>query len=523
MKYLLNNITVPFDASDKDIERTISNKTSFDSNDVEFLIYKKSIDCRGAKPLYTFSFLFESDKMLVGNNISSYEDVEELTYEEINTDIRPIIIGFGPAGMFSALVLARNGIKPIIIERGKKVEDRVKDIQNFNNNNHFDTNSNICYGEGGAGTFSDGKLATGIKDKKIRFVLNEFYEHGADENILYEAGPHIGSDKLIQIVKNMREEIISLGGEFHFSSFVEDITENKNEVTLKIKNLLNDEYFNLSSKYVILAIGHSARETYIMLNNIVKLEPKPFSLGLRIEHLQSHINKNAYGSFSLNTELPSASYKCVSKSKIGRAMYTFCMCPGGVVVASNTEENSIVTNGMSYSTRDGVNGNAAILVNVDVEDYYKNSPLDGLYYRESFEKAGFNKEMPYAAPVQLVKDFLANKVSTEFGEVKPTYKNGTYFADFNKILPTYVSATMKECLPLFSKKLPFFANGDAVLTGIETRSSSPIRITRNENYEASLKGLYPCGEGSGYSGGITSSAIDGINVALNIIESIKNN
>ena len=501
----------------------------------KWYIYKKSIDARKKEDInynYTIDIELKDKK-----KESKYEKVEEYKFPEIKnvrkSKYRPVIIGAGPAGLFAGLILVQNGIKPIILERGKKVEERIKDVEEFIQNKKFNTSSNIQFGEGGAGTFSDGKLNTGNSSVFSRKVLEEFIKFGAPKEILYTAKPHIGTDNLVKIVKNIREYIIENGGQVLFNKQVTDfeiengkikavICSNTNKDNEKSESgkLLEDEK-RIETDSVILAIGHSARDTFKKLYELgVEIEPKNFAVGVRIEHLQKDINKAQYGE-KTKLELPSADYKLVYHAKNGRTCYTFCMCPGGQVMASSSEEKSIVTNGMSNFARDGENANSAVLVNVTTQDYYKNTPLDGMYFQENLEKKAFELGgSNYNAPVQKVGDFLDNRKTTEFGKVKPTYKPGVTMSNLNEVLPEFVSETLKEGIVELDKKMHGFADEDAILTGVETRSSSPVQITRDRETLNSInvKGLYPCGEGAGYAGGIMTAAIDGIKCAIKVLE-----
>ena len=401
--------------------------------------------------------------------------------------------------------------------KAEDVEERIKDVENFANNREFSSTSNIQFGEGGAGTFSDGKLNTGNSANMYsRKVLEEFVRFGAPEEILYTAKPHIGTDNLRKIVKNIREYIISKGGQVLFNTKATDF-EIENE-TIKAVICENNR---IETDAVILAIGHSARDTFKKLYELgVEIQPKNFAVGTRIEHLQEDINKAQYGE-NIKLKLPVADYKLVYHAKNGRTCYTFCMCPGGQVMASNSEENSIVTNGMSNFARDGKNSNSALLVNVTVEDYYKNSPLDGMYFQEDLEQKAFELGGGnYNAPAQRVEDFIDGRKTEKFGKIKPTYMPGVTEADLNEILPEFVTETMKEAIIELDKKLHGFAEKDAVLTGVETRSSSPVQIIRDKESLNSInvKGLYPCGEGAGYAGGIMTSAIDGLKCAIKVCQ-----
>lgn len=486
---------------------------------IKWYIYKKSIDARKKEDIY-YNYTLDLE-LKDKKKEKKYEQVEEYKFPEIKvtrkSEYQPVIIGAGPAGLFAGLILVDNGIKPIILERGKQVEERIKDVEEFIKNKKFNISSNIQFGEGGAGTFSDGKLNTGnssgVYSKK---VLEEFVRFGAPTEILYTAKPHIGTDNLRNIVKNIREYIISKGGQVLFNEQVTDfeIEDSKIKAVRCSKKIETDS--------VILAIGHSARDTFKRLYELgIEIQPKNFAVGVRIEHLQEDINKAQFGT-GTKLKLPSADYKLVYHAQNGRTCYTFCMCPGGQVMASSSEENSIVTNGMSNFARDGKNANSAVLVNITVDDYYKNTPLDGMYFQEDLERKAFALGgSNYNAPVQKVGDFLENKKTEEFGKVQPTYMPGVTGANLNEILPEFVSETLKEGIVALDKKLHGFADKDAILTGVETRSSSPVQITRDKESLNSInvQGLYPCGEGAGYAGGIMTAAIDGIKCAIKVLES----
>ena len=503
---------------EKVLEKALQ-KNRLQKEDVKkWYIYKKSIDARKKEDIF---YNYTIDIELKDNNKEKrFEKIEEYKMPEIKvkrtSKIQPVIIGAGPAGLFSTLIFIENGIKPILIERGKRVEDRVKDVEEFINNRKFNPKSNIQFGEGGAGTFSDGKLNTGNSSIYSRKVLEECVKFGAPKEIMYVAKPHLGTDNLVKIVKNIREYILQQGGEIFFEEEVIDFEIEKNQ----IKSVITPRR-KIETDSVILAIGHSARDTFKKLNELgVKIAPKNFAVGVRIEHLQKDINLAQYGN-ETKLKLGSADYKLVYHASNGRTCYTFCMCPGGKVMASNSEESSIVTNGMSNFARDGENANSALLVNISVEDFYKESPLDGMYFQEELEKKAFELGgKNYNAPIQRVEDFLENKTTTNLGKIKPTYMPGVTFANLNEILPEFVSNTLKEGLTELDQKLHGFAEHDAIMTGVETRSSSPVQITRDKETMNSIniQGLYPCGEGAGYAGGIMTAAIDGIKCAIKIIE-----
>lgn len=521
MKLKISNLRV-LAKEDINIKSELSKAIKVNASKIDNIdIVKMSIDARKQKVYIVYTLLFEVEnyKPLLNNkNISLYTvNNKQMTYPKYKHGDRPIIVGFGPSGMFSALYLARCHANPIILERGSKVEKRIKDINNFEQNMVFDKNSNINFGEGGAGTFSDGKLQTNLRDPLINFIIEEFVNHGGPNSLLYEAKPHIGTDNLRVIVKKIREEIVSLGGTFYFDEALTDINS-LDESLLEITTSKNNTY---RTNHLILGIGHSARDTFSMIyEKGFNLEAKPFSIGLRIEHKREYINKIQNGAY--HKFLPAASYKMAVHLKNGRSLYTFCMCPGGRVMASATEDNTIVTNGMSNFARDDKNSNSALLVNVGVEDYYKNSVLDGVYFQEKCERAAFNNDYKYSAPGSLVGDFIKGKVSKGLKSVEPTYPHGLYFTNFKGILPDFVIDTLKTGLKLMNNKMHGFVLDDAVLTGVETRSSSPIRILR-ENRESNIRGVYPVGEGAGYAGGITSSALDGLKTALYIMDNLEEN
>jgi len=426
---------------------------------------------------------------------------------------RPVVIGFGPCGIFAALLLAQMGFKPIVLERGKAVRERTQDTWGLWRKNILNPESNVQFGEGGAGTFSDGKLWSQVKDPKFygRKVLHEFIKAGAPEEILYVAKPHIGTFRLVGVVEKMRQEIISLGGEIRFSQKVTGF--NIEDQQIRGIQLENGEH--IVADQVILALGHSARDTFQALHDAgVYLEAKPFSIGFRIEHPQSMIDRARLGPHAGNALIGAADYKLVHHAKNGRSVYSFCMCPGGTVVAATSEPNRVVTNGMSQYSRNERNANAGIVVGITPEDY-PGGPMAGIEFQRAIESKAFELGgKNYEAPGQLVGDFLAQKPSTEFGSVLPSYKPGVHLTDLASSLPDYAIEAIREAIPAFEKQIPGFSMKDAVLTGVETRTSSPLRITRGANYQSmNIKGLYPAGEGAGYAGGIMSAGIDGIKVA----------
>ena len=418
----------------------------------------------------------------------------------------PVVVGFGPAGMFAGLVLALAGLKPIILERGEDAQTRHKKVEHFFATGELDTTSNVQFGEGGAGTFSDGKLNTGVNNPRIGWILEQFVKAGAQENILFDAKPHIGTDVLLTVVQNIRQRIIDLGGQVRFLSQVTGILTDDG----KISGVQINHNEQLSCEQVIFAIGHSARDTFRMLDQIgIPMEPKPFAMGVRIEHPQKMIDMAQYG--CNNPVLPPADYKLV-KHLQDETVYTFCMCPGGYVVAATSEEGRVVTNGMSYSDRSGDNANAALLVTINPKDLPTEDALAGIAWQEEIEKAAFAAGgSNYHAPAQRVEDFLKQQASTGAGMVTPTYRPGVTWCDLHTVLPGKITRALKEALPLFEQNLLGFSHPDAVLISPETRSSSPVRIIRNEDKQSvGLEGLYPAGEGAGYAGGIMSAAIDGM-------------
>jgi len=426
----------------------------------------------------------------------------------------PVVVGSGPCGLFTALILAQLGLKPVLIERGKEVGSRVKDVQNFWQKGQLETESNVQFGEGGAGTFSDGKLTTQIKDKynRSRKVLEEFVRAGAPEEILYQARGHIGTDNLVKIVKNFRNTIISLGGQVRFGTKLTGIKIKDSKVAGAIVN----DSETIETETIALALGHSARDTFEMLYQLdIPMEAKPFSIGVRIEHPQSLIDKAQYGKFASHKLLGPAEYKLVHHCENGRSAYTFCMCPGGEVIASSSEPGGIVTNGMSRYSRNHFNANSALLVGITPQDFGGTSPLAGIEFqrkweRKAFETGGNN----YFAPVQLVGDFFSGRPSNSLGQVHPSYTPGVTPCDLAECLPGFVVETLRLAIGQMDEKLKGFARNDAVMTAVESRSSSPMRIVRDETLQSpAIKGLYPAGEGAGYAGGIISSAVDGVKIA----------
>ena len=488
-----------------------------------FTIFRRGFDARkpsAIKFIYTLDVEIANEKKVLqlfknDLHIKSAPDTQYhfVAHAPNNLSERPVIIGTGPCGLFAGLVLAQMGFRPIILERGKEVRERTKDTWGLWRKHELNPESNVQFGEGGAGTFSDGKLYSQVKDPKhySRKVLKEFIKAGAPPEIEYVSKPHIGTFRLVGMVEVMRETIIELGGEVRFQSRVSDIKIDNGQVCGV--TLANDEY--LATQHVVLAIGHSARDTFEMLHQRgVYLEAKPFSIGFRIEHPQSLIDRARFGNNAGNPLLGAADYKLVHHASNGRSVYSFCMCPGGTVVAATSEAGRVVTNGMSQYSRNERNANSGIVVGITPEDYPGN-PLAGIEFQRQWEGRAFELGgSNYNAPGQLVGDFLAQRPSTKLGSVIPSYTPGVTLGDLSTALPDYVIEAMREALPAFEKTLKGFALPDAVLTGVETRTSSPVRIKRDETFQSiNTKGLYPAGEGAGYAGGIMSAAIDGIEVA----------
>lgn len=438
---------------------------------------------------------------------------------------RPLVVGFGPCGIFAALILAQMGFRPIVLERGKEVRQRTKDTWGLWRKNVLNPESNVQYGEGGAGTFSDGKLYSQIKDPRYlgRKVIDEFVKAGAPEEIVYVAKPHIGTFKLVTMVEKMRATIIELGGEIRFEHKVTDVLLEGDGEQRQLRGVVLENGEQLLSDHVVMALGHSARDTFEMLHaRGVYMEAKPFSIGCRIEHPQSLIDKARHGKHAGHPILGAADYKLVHHAKNGRAVYSFCMCPGGTVVAAASEPGRLVTNGMSQYSRNERNANSALVVSITPEDYPGDGPLAGIALQRQLEELAFKLGGEnYEAPAQLVGDFLAGKPSTQLGEVEPSYKPGVKMSDLASILPPYAVEAMREALPAFDRQIRGYAMHDAVLTGLETRTSSPLRITRGDDLQSlNVRGLYPAGEGAGYAGGILSAGVDGIKIAEAVAKSM---
>lgn len=489
-----------------------------------FKLIKKSIDARKKDNIAyvcTFCSKTKSEHELIEKYkfVSEYkENRYEFPFKNISAESNVVIVGSGPSGLFCALMLARAGFKPTLIERGECADERKNSVDKFRKFGTLNENSNVQFGEGGAGTFSDGKLTCGVNDVRMDFIKREFAAHGAPKSILTNAKAHIGTDYLINTVKSMRDEIELCGGKVLFNTLMTDIKiENGHVSKIMTLDVKSNKKKEIECSILVCAIGHSARDTYkMMLKKGFEMERKPFSVGVRIEHKRDFIDKTQYGKSANNLPLPAADYKLSCHTK-DRGAYTFCMCPGGVVIASSSEKNTVVTNGMSDYARCGENSNSALLVSVTPDDIEGEDVLGGMYFQQKLEEKAFEEGGGnYFAPCQSAKDFLNGTDTHEKYKIKPSYLPGVKFTDLNKILPKFVCDTMKEALLCFDKKMKGFASGDAILTGVETRSSSPLRITRDESGQSNIRGVYPIGEGCGYAGGIMSSAADGIKCAEKI-------
>ena len=499
-----------------DLEKEIKNR--FHLNKFSYDILHRSIDARDKDDIkIVYRLKIDTTEKISGKNVKKYVDnTPKLTYLAWNGP-SPVIVGFGPAGMFAGLYLARCGAKPIIIERGSRIEKRKEEINKFFQDKKLNPNSNVQFGEGGAGTFSDGKLNSNVKDPLIKFILNEFYLHGALQDITYDNRPHIGTDYLEKVVKNIRIEIESLGGTFYFNH---QFVKTTKDLNVEVLDLNTNEIKTFKTNHLILGIGHSARDTFKYLYEELGLnmEAKSFSMGVRCEHNAKKINESQYGKFA--KYLPTAYYKLATHID-DRGIYSFCMCPGGYVLPSTSEAGTIVLNGMSNQKRDGDNSNSAILVDVKVSDYYKDNVLDGFKFQELYERKAFLKSNDYKAPANLMKEFLNGDVAKTERSIKTSYPHGVCMCDITDTLPDFVTDSLKKALPIFNEKLEGFTDDDAILISIESRSSSPVRILRDSSRVSSIPGIYPIGEGAGYAGGITSSALDGLKTAIKIVEDNK--
>ena len=520
----LSGIKVPANEGKNGIAKRAAKCLGVKTNDITALkILKESVDSR-KKPevyfIYTLAVKLRDGVRPRGK----FEKYEPHKYHPVIGAVppihRPVVVGMGPAGLFAALTLAEGGVPCTVIERGQPVEQRDLDVEKFWSSGELDTESNVQFGEGGAGTFSDGKLTTGTNDSRIGYVFDRFVEFGATEDITYLAKPHIGTDKLKTVVKNLREHLIKLGCDIRFGSKLVGFSSDENGVkSIQIQDK-NGEY-ELKTRHLILALGNGARDTFRMLHGSgVRIEPKSFAVGVRIEHLQRDIDMTQYGDAATLGTLPASSYKLAVHLENSRGVFTFCVCPGGSVVAAASEHGGVVTNGMSEYARDGENINGGLLVSVTPDDFH--DLFGGMEFQRQLEMSAYRHGGEnYGAPAQLVKDFLAKRPSRNCGKVEPTYRPSVKYCNLWDVLPDFICQSIADALPLMERKIKGFSDGDAVLTAVETRSSSPIRIIRDENYLSNIDGIYPCGEGAGYAGGITTSAVDGIKCGEKILESLR--
>lgn len=492
-----------------------------------FVVLKRSVDARKKDDIamvYTIAAKVPHEAQVLkkcrSKKVSRYEEKQYgFPVSRLRLAKQPVVIGTGPAGLFCGLMLARAGARPILLERGQDVDTRTEDVAAFWAGGALKMTSNVQFGEGGAGTFSDGKLNTGVNDPRMQFILNELAAHGAPPEIRYDAAPHVGTDYLRTVVKNVREELLSLGAEVRFGHQMTGIlTENGTVTGLTVAG--PDGTYALETDHAVLAIGHSARDTFEMLYEAgVPMQQKQFAMGVRIEHRQKDITLSQYGA-EING-LPVASYKVSCHPETGRGAFSFCVCPGGQVVAAASEQGRLCTNGMSYHARDGENINGGLLVSVGPEDFESSHPLAGMRLQRQLEEAAFFLGGEnFKAPAQTVGDFLAGRPSVGPGKVIPTYQPGVTWTDLHQCLPKYITDTLELAIPQLGKKLKGFDDPEAVLTAIESRSSSPIRMPRDESGQSTIRGLYPCGEGAGYAGGIMSAAADGIRAAEHICRSV---
>ena len=521
----VSGISVPLDTDLSDLTSICAKKLKISRDALKSVkLAKRSVDARKKTDVH---FIISLDIEAKGEekllrtlrNATVYEKPVYEIPQVRSADKRPVIVGFGPAGMFAALVLAKAGARPVVLERGGDVDSRCRAVEEFQSGGRLDPECNVQFGEGGAGTFSDGKLNTGIKDRRIGWIFEQLVEFGAPDEILYTAKPHVGTDRLRETVRSLREKVISLGGEIIFNARFCGFEAEEGQLS-SVSYIRSGDMIRTETDSLILATGHSARDVFELLyEKSIALSQKSFSVGVRAEHLRSDIDRAMYGDFAGHPALKAADYKLAVHLPNGRALYTFCMCPGGYVVAASSEEERLAVNGMSCFARDGENSNSALLVNVGPGDYGSLHPLAGMYFQRDLEEKAFRAGGgDYKAPVAVLRDFENGCVSDSFGRVKPTYRPAVSFARPEEYLPDFVCESLKLGIKEMGKKIKGFDDGDTLLTGIESRSSSPVRIDRGADMQSlSLKGLYPCGEGAGYAGGIVSAAADGMKCAEAVI------
>ena len=522
----MTNLSVPLDYTEESLRGLILKKLKIPEGElISFQVSRRSVDARNKAEVH---FVMSVDLRLKneqaalrhGKNLSPVPAERPIRMPEARFGRPPLVVGAGPAGLFAALILARAGANPVLIERGKPVDQRSRDVRGLQEEGKLDPESNVQFGEGGAGAFSDGKLTCGIKSPYVRMILETFAAHGAPEEILTEQKPHIGTDRLKGVVASIREEILSLGGTALFETRLEEVIIRGEHIEGAVVSR-RGERREILTDTIILCVGHSARDTVQKLfDQGVRMEQKPFAMGVRIEHPRRMIDASQYGAFAGHPALGAASYKLICHTPDGRGVYTFCMCPGGEVIAAASQGGGVVTNGMSLHARDGENSNAALLVGVRTEDFGDCHPLAGFVVQRSIEKAAFRAGGGgFRAPAQRVGDFLEDRATAAFGRVRPSYRPGVTPADLRAVLPAFITEDLKKGIRAMNAQLSGFADPDAVLTGPETRSSSPVRFSRTAEGEAeNLHGLFPAGEGAGYAGGIVSAAADGIGAAMRALE-----
>lgn len=524
----INQIKVPPRHGEEDLKKALLRTLGIPEKALlGYKIFRQSIDAR-KKPeivyVYTIDAEVQNEERILKKLKNRVQKVAEVSYRVPEhgrnlLNFRPVIAGAGPAGLFCAYLLAQEGYRPLLVERGAAVEERMRDVEEFWKTGVLNTRSNVQFGEGGAGTFSDGKLNTLVKDKsgRNRYVLETFVRFGAPERILYEQKPHIGTDILTDVIRNMRNEIIALGGEVRFQTQITDLEFDGQEGTRSLKSLQLNQAGSLPSEVLVLAVGHSARDTFQMIERHgLSILPKAFAVGVRIEHPQQMIQRAQYGSVYMDT-LPPAAYKMAENLENGRGVYTFCMCPGGYVVNASSEANRLAVNGMSYHDRAGQNANSAVIVTVTPDDFESDSPLAGMEFQRRLEERAY-QAAGGCVPVQCFGDFCKDRETKQLGDIMPQIKGAWKFANVRRIFPEKLAGSLEQGIHRMDQKIPGFAREDAVLSGVESRTSSPVRIVRDEQLESSVSGIYPCGEGAGYAGGITSAAMDGMKVAEAIIQ-----